>query len=740
MWGLYVDPAKLRNAEDFGLRFGGAPLNWADQHGVCSLIYTEPWGWWLPWTAVGTPGERRPPPSTAEATARLLEATRADAGEDGGFMLPYVPKAEIARAVLNSCPEDAAGQPDPCSGLGWSALGSSTWLLHCLANPDPEILPLPNRASVTRERIVAPYFRQGESRGVRAGGVYIDSVGAGRVGLWGSENYRRAHWRVTGQPLAFNPVSRRPCQVYALSAYDFLRPLAADLRQRGGLLFCNLGGVRALTFLGPVFDLIGREGDCEFPGVSYLGGFDDLDRMYACLHVLSGSRPVSFYDYDWWQPGFDPGGRERRLRLCLFHGVFPGLPWDEAGAVTAAEGLRPVLRRYLPAIERVAQAGWEPVTGAAADGAGVCVERYGDGRRGNLHFTLRNPTALPCRTRLVLDAGEVGIAPEPPALVALDVLRLEPLPLTASRSGYAVDLSLPAEGTTAVALGSPETVARPLVRAAAERLGLITDVAAFAPAHERQPSLDLRPGWYPDRVHNEGGSQVMEDDTLLDLRGRPALRLATGPGNARCVCFAGPWDLRFEQGRPYELLLRCQPPPKRMADGIQPLLSVRLGFEEYFGRGLDDRLCEFPLAAGSAGQWQRVAFTMPDGAYRAFVSFVLAGEKAEAWLLDLRLAPADAADSVLAGLQGATPAEDAWLARELTPGLTRARAQLREAASRPAVPVIEAVQGQLTQLADELRRRWPPGPDLRQTEAWQRLEDARTGLRAALAILGRAGP
>jgi hypothetical protein len=38
---------------------------------------------------------------------------------------------------------------------------------------------------------------------------------------------------------------------------------------------------------------------------------------------------------------------------------------------------RPLFKKYIPLCKRVAEAGWEPVTGALSDNASVIVERFG---------------------------------------------------------------------------------------------------------------------------------------------------------------------------------------------------------------------------------------------------------------------------------------------------------------------------------------------------------------------------
>jgi len=64
---------------------------------------------------------------------------------------------------------------------------------------------------------------------------------------------------------------------------------------------------------------------------------------------------------------------------------------------------RAALRQYVPAIEELSSAGWDPLTFAHVDG-GVAVERFGTFEAGELHFTLHNYSEQPVDTVLRLDS------------------------------------------------------------------------------------------------------------------------------------------------------------------------------------------------------------------------------------------------------------------------------------------------------------------------------------------------
>jgi hypothetical protein len=490
-----------------------------------------------------------------------------------------------------------------------------------------------------------------------------------------------------------------------------------------------------LTFLGHLFDLIGREGDCEFLGIPYFGGFPESDALFNYLHVLAGTKPLSFYDYDYWRAGFGDPHRERRLRKCLFYGVFPGLPWvNEQEATEGAEALRPLARRYFPAIERLAEAGWEPITAAVASDAAAMVERYGDGRRHNLHFALRNETPQPLTFTLTISLKEAGFPSTVVRLMAVDLLSGTRLDGQLQGRYALMPFTLSPEETLAFALGRSTDLARPHLKRAAEKLGLLRDVASFNTQPAPQHSLDLRPGWYVDRHNGRGSYRVDEDPSALDGRGRPAIRMRSRAKQDCGIYCSGPYDLRVKAGEEYELLLRYQ--ARSPQDGSRELkdFSVVIGFSEYFGRLLEDAWQEMELPSSSPWAWQRVRVTVPGNAYRMFFRFVLKGRDTTVWLADQRLARAEEAEAARAELERMEPG-DPWLATQAAPRLAGLTQQIASTAASPTWARVRLLRQQLTALKDEIQQRHPPTDEPGNREAWQRLTDALAQMEAAARLL-----
>ena len=74
---------------------------------------------------------------------------------------------------------------------------------------------------------------------------------------------------------------------------------------------------------------------------------------------------------------------EKYMKRSLVFGMFPG--FFSANAATGHyfenpalyERDRPAFKRYLPFIKLVAEAGWDPITDAAADSPAIALERFG---------------------------------------------------------------------------------------------------------------------------------------------------------------------------------------------------------------------------------------------------------------------------------------------------------------------------------------------------------------------------
>jgi len=106
---------------------------------------------------------------------------------------------------------------------------------------------------------------------------------------------------------------------------------------------------------------------------------------------------------------------ERYMKRSLFFGCFPGMFSENASTnhffanPVWYNASRPLFKKYIPLIQRIAQAGWEPITYARTSVPEVYVERYGRKSSTELFFTLLNDSADKREFTLEIDAEELGL-------------------------------------------------------------------------------------------------------------------------------------------------------------------------------------------------------------------------------------------------------------------------------------------------------------------------------------------
>ena len=120
------------------------------------------------------------------------------------------------------------------------------------------------------------------------------------------------------------------------------------------------------------------------------------------------------------------------MHRWLAFGEFPAITeLGYSGTSSDLEKGRPLYRRFMPVMQRIAYAGWEPITHASVTddaaqppaarvvGAAstVCgpffVERFGNWQDGDLHFTVHNDSDRPASGWLLLDKKALGVDRSP---------------------------------------------------------------------------------------------------------------------------------------------------------------------------------------------------------------------------------------------------------------------------------------------------------------------------------------
>ena len=363
IWMPFTDVSKVQGWEDFGFRYheGNNNVPFDDQHEILSFRYTEPTTWWM---------------SMATNVARTLpEALRV---RDEYAQGPSGNNQRMATISKTTAMFDATGQPSLLF-LDTPWANGAVWSL----NPNPLLPVSPNAATVYwNDSIKARLYSNTAPAGLD--GEYLDSL----EGYVTAElNLRRDHFRWTTVPLTFTSDSRQPALFKGLSIYEFTRWISDDVHRFGRLMFAN-GVPYRFGFLCPWLDVMGTETDWLSGGAYQPSSHAQM----AYWRTLSGAKPYLLLmntDYEAFGPYV-----ERYFQRSLFYGMYPSMFSHNAAENPYWQNPkwynrdRALFQKYLPVIRRIAEAGWQPVTGAACDNSAIWVERYGPDANGTRYYTL----------------------------------------------------------------------------------------------------------------------------------------------------------------------------------------------------------------------------------------------------------------------------------------------------------------------------------------------------------------
>ena len=258
----------------------------------------------------------------------------------------------------------------------------------------------------TQNLLTNPGFEPVAAKPHTVDGNYIDSSEMAASDL----DFSREHWRDIQTPLTFATDDGRPAQMVIFATRDFAREVGSRLHPKGKLMFANSTPWR-FPWLGPCLDVLGTETNWA-PEGKYQGESDEImcyrrEVCYQKPYCLLQNTEYGTWSY---------ASTEKYFKRCTAYAVFPG--FFSANAATNCYFTqpalynrdRPLFKRYVPIIKRLAGAGWEPLTGARSDKAKVYVERYGSAAKGNLLLTVYNDTDTTQTVKVTLDPKALGLA------------------------------------------------------------------------------------------------------------------------------------------------------------------------------------------------------------------------------------------------------------------------------------------------------------------------------------------
>ena len=349
VWMPFAAVSKVEGWEDFGFRFkeGDGETAWDDAHNLLTFRYTEPMTWWMALKG-----------AAPKTLARGAEEVRRLAAEGN----------KAAQAWVSSAFEDEKGRA-PGRVLDTPWCNGVVWSMNCAPGVAGAVTDFSNKWS-------AAYLAKqyGPSRQASCDGEYIDSAEAY---VTEELDFRREHFAGAERPLCYALGSRKVGLYKGMIGFEYVRALEKTMHAGGHYMMANSTPI-SWSWLAPLLDVMGTETDWNRGGK--WTPMSDEELLYR--RALCKGKPYCFLmNTDFTK--FPYEASEKFMKRALAYGMFPG--YFSADASTGHYFTRPELynrdrplfKKYLPLCRKVAEAGWEPLTGAASDNEAVLVERFG---------------------------------------------------------------------------------------------------------------------------------------------------------------------------------------------------------------------------------------------------------------------------------------------------------------------------------------------------------------------------
>ena len=349
VWMPFAAISKVVAWEDFGFRFkeGDGETAWDDAHNMLTFRYTEPMTWWM-----ALKGDGRRTLTRGGAEAKRLAA----AGD------------KPALAWVSSAFEDEKGRvPGRVLDTPWC--NGVVWSMNCAPGVIGEVTDFTNKWN-------AGYLEKqyGASRKATCDGEYIDSAEAY---VTDELDFRRSHFAGMERPLCYATGSHKVGIYKGMIGFEYVRALEKEMHGRGRYMMANSTPIN-WCWLAPLLDVMGTETDWNHGGK--WSPMSDEELLYR--RSLCRGKPYCFLmNTDFSK--FPYEASEKFMKRTLAYGMFPGYFSADASSghyFTRPELYnrdRPLFKKYVPLCKRVAEAGWEPLTGAFSDNESVIVERFG---------------------------------------------------------------------------------------------------------------------------------------------------------------------------------------------------------------------------------------------------------------------------------------------------------------------------------------------------------------------------
>jgi len=349
VWMPFAATSKVVGWEDFGFKFkeGDSETAWDDAHNLLTFRYTEPMTWWM---ALKGDGPRTLSRGIEEAKRLATVGNKA------------------AQAWSSSAFEDEKGRiPGRLLDTPWC--NGVVWSVNCAPGVAGAVTDFTNKLS-------ADYLEKqyGASRKATCDGEYIDSAEAY---VTDELDFRRSHFAGMERPLCYATGSKKVGAYKGMIGFEYVRAIEREMHGRGRYTMANSTPI-SWCWLAPLLDVMGTETDWNRGGK--WNPMPDEELLYR--RALCKGKPFCFLmNTDFAK--FPYEASEKFMKRALAYGMFPG--YFSADASTGHYFTRPELynrdrplfKKFIPLCKKVAEAGWEPLTGVISDNAAVIVERFG---------------------------------------------------------------------------------------------------------------------------------------------------------------------------------------------------------------------------------------------------------------------------------------------------------------------------------------------------------------------------
>jgi hypothetical protein len=287
------------------------------------------------------------------------------------------------------------------------------------------------------------------------GGIYSDYVSGQSNGFW--LDYEEEHLKQASEAVTFGKDRLKPGIIN--SEYEYVKNIFKPEIDTYKLLFT---GNSTDQFIAPFID-----------GAHEETPLHDRDpvQLDRAMRAIAGHKNWYFvYPGPMVSGKFSNQDISQQFKRGLAYTIYPAVA-TVLETQPDYERWRKYFRQYIPAMQRLAMAGWEPVPYAKTDDHLVVIERYGNFNTDNLLFTLRNHNKeTPKTVQVSFEFADLGISEaEISHLQAYDLLTYKPLLFDPYTRRLTITVGI--NDSAAFILGTPESLARDALRQVDRGLG-----------------------------------------------------------------------------------------------------------------------------------------------------------------------------------------------------------------------------------------------------------------------------